>query len=103
MCAEFVLQLNLSHNSIAYLTRNSFPSQESLRLVDLSHNQIPVLTSDFTHRLKKVEHLNFSHNIINEIREGIVTSLKIFFHYKNRGYISTASHSRWGRVGKAGK
>lgn len=70
---KFISQLNLSHNLVSYLTRNSFPSQESLRSVDLSHNQIPVLTSDFTHKLRKVEHLNFSHNIIDEIRQGTLT------------------------------
>lgn len=81
---EFItLQLNASHNRLSFLTRWSFPTQETLRSADFSYNQIPVLTTDFTHFLKKLQHLDFSHNAINEIRDGMKYHAK---HY-NATYI----------------
>ncbi|PSN36791.1 hypothetical protein C0J52_24097, partial [Blattella germanica] len=64
-------RVNLSHNKISFITRQTFPSSPwvpyRLREVDLSHNVMPVLTYDITIGTRKLELLNISNNILNEI------------------------------------
>ncbi|KDR19221.1 protein artichoke isoform X2 [Zootermopsis nevadensis] len=72
-------RVNLSHNKISFVTRQTFPSSPwvpyRLREVDLSYNAMPVLTYDITVGTRRMEVLNVSHNILNEIRHNVLGNL----------------------------
>jgi hypothetical protein len=77
VCVCVCMQVNLSHNKISFITRQTFPSSPwvpyRLREVDLSYNVMPVLTYDITVGTRRMEVLNVSHNILNEIRHSEYT------------------------------
>ncbi|XP_067004524.2 protein artichoke [Anabrus simplex] len=72
-------RVNLSHNKISFITRQTFPSSPwvpyRLKEVDLSYNEMPVLTYDIVVGTKKMELLNVSHNLLNEIRSNVLGNL----------------------------
>ena len=69
----FLVNLNLSHNSIAYLNDDILSKAQLMESLDVSHNELPNLSSGLASAwpvLKNMKHLNISNNPINYIIRG---------------------------------
>lgn len=62
-----LLSLNLSHNSLEHLNKNSVKDLSKLKLLDLSFNNIKQIPSQIWIHLTSLKILNLSHNPIKQI------------------------------------
>lgn len=60
--------LNVSHNAIEIIPKNTFPKLYELHTIDLSHNNLTTITNAVFQTLFSLRNLNLSHNAMEVIK-----------------------------------
>lgn len=60
--------LNVSHNEIVEIPKNSFPKLYELHTIDLSHNRLSIIANAVLQTLFSLRNLNLSHNSLETIK-----------------------------------
>lgn len=90
--------LNVSHNLIRTVPRQTFPKLYELHTIDLSYNNLTEIHNGIFQSLFSLRVLNFSHNSLDKIKPStfgpLPTLLELDLSYNNLNEISRGSLTR---------
>lgn len=96
----FIKILNVSHNALNSVPRNTFPKLYELHTIDLSYNNISEIHNSIFQTLFSLRSLNLAHNSLEKIHPStfgsLTTLLELDMSYNKLREISRGSLTRLG-------